>query len=118
MWDFIHLSSILPTDIIQKLMSVMPPCENVGRDVMTWKANWNGWFSIKRVYFLIEKCPENLYNSLFKVIWKWRGAERIKVFVWLVHQNKLPTNQWRSRWSSQSFSAIGVTIVLKMFSTS
>lgn len=80
-WDFIKLSQILPTEILQKLISMLPPQKRVGYDIMTWGASTNGNFTIKSACSLIEKCPEQLYDPLYKWILRWKGAERIRVFI-------------------------------------
>lgn len=40
--------------------------------------------------------PAHLKHKIFKDIWKWKGAERIKIFMWLAFLNNFPTNKWKS----------------------
>ncbi|KAK4258521.1 hypothetical protein QN277_004963 [Acacia crassicarpa] len=101
-WDMDRLAGIVNTSILQRLISHLPPVSSAGYDVMTWGASGNGIFSIRSAYFLIENNPLNLKCNLFKHIWKWNGMERIRVFLWRVVLNSLPTNGWRSSWSSAS----------------
>ena len=34
-------------------------------------------------------------DPLFKLIWKWKGMERIKLFLWLMANDALHTNDFR-----------------------
>lgn len=79
-WDFVNLATVLPSNIILKLIAVIPPSQRAGNDIMSWNASSNGIFTLKSAYFLIEKIPPNLYSPTFKVICKWRGEERIRLF--------------------------------------
>ncbi|KAK4253924.1 hypothetical protein QN277_010539 [Acacia crassicarpa] len=101
-WDLRRLADVVQPVVIQRLISTIPPRLDLGYDFMVWGADNNGSFSIKSACFLIENNPHNLRCSLFKHIWRWQGAERIRAFLWLVMLNKLPTNAWRSTWSSAS----------------
>lgn len=69
---------------------------------MIWGCSGNGVFSIKSAYSLIENYHTFAPNPLFKLIWKWAGPERIRVLLWKVVLDKLPTNVWRSTWSQAS----------------
>ncbi|XP_028778230.1 uncharacterized protein LOC114734750 [Neltuma alba] len=101
-WDFQRLNTIVKKEVIQRLISVLPPIEGAGNDVMIWSETSNGMFSVKSAYFLIEENDRALFNPIYKLIWKWKGAERIRVFLWRAFNNRLPTNLWRSRWCADS----------------
>ncbi|KAK4257313.1 hypothetical protein QN277_006916 [Acacia crassicarpa] len=101
-WDYAQLGSIVSCDIIRRLFAFPPPSVDAGNDLMIWGGSRTGIFSVKSAYHFIEKPNEMLAHPCFKLLWKWQGAERIRTFMWLAFQNKLPTNEWRSKWSSSS----------------
>ncbi|KAK4275138.1 hypothetical protein QN277_018272 [Acacia crassicarpa] len=101
-WDFSKLADVVRPEVIQRLIVVIPPKVDASHDIIVWGATPNGKFSVKSVYFLIEVNPPNLRCNLFKHIWNWNGVECIRVFLWRVALQKLPTNEWRSCWSAHS----------------
>ncbi|KAK4286586.1 hypothetical protein QN277_003122 [Acacia crassicarpa] len=101
-WDLSRLGEIVTEEVIRNLIAVLPPREEAGMDMMVWKGTSHGCFSVKSAYYMLEKPPDQLYNCDFKKIWAWRGAEKIRVFLWLAYNNRLPTNEWRSRWAANS----------------
>ena len=38
-------------------------------------------------------------NKGWKVIWMWKGLERINFFLWMVGHERLCTNERRAKWS-------------------
>ncbi|KAK4262419.1 hypothetical protein QN277_027981 [Acacia crassicarpa] len=101
-WDFSRLDGCVLPSIIQKLMAVLPPRAGSGNDLLVWGASNDGVFSIRSTYFMIEPNPPQTSFPLSKVIWSWKGAERIKVFMWMASLNRLPTNVRRSYWAPTS----------------
>ncbi|XP_028767839.1 uncharacterized protein LOC114725488 [Neltuma alba] len=99
-WDFQRLSNLVPNCVFQRLITTLPPLEGAGDDILSWNATVDGAFTLKSAYYMVEKNPPNTYSFVYKAIWKWRGAERIRVFIWIAFNNKLPTNAWRSKWSA------------------
>ena len=59
-------------------------------------------FSVKSAYNLIEGLGGMTGSKIFKEIWRWEGVERIRIFLWITFNNKLPTNVWKSSWSLSS----------------
>lgn len=77
----------------------MPPRDDAGEDVLVWGETSHGTFTVKSAYFMIEKPNQQLFNPVYKAIWNWKGAEKIRGFLWLAFQNRLPTNELRSKWT-------------------
>ncbi|XP_028803541.1 uncharacterized protein LOC114758643 [Neltuma alba] len=101
-WNLNRMATMVSSEVIKRLITTPPPVVGMGNDVMTWGATNHGNFTVRSAYFLIEKPPHNLYSPVYKYIWKWKGAERIRVFLWIAYSEKLPTNMWRSKWSNCS----------------
>ena len=53
------------------------------------KAVYDGVFSVKIAYDYISNTVHMDFDPIFRLIWKWKGMEWIKVFLWL------PTNYFR-----------------------
>ncbi|KAI9086715.1 hypothetical protein K1719_031309 [Acacia pycnantha] len=79
-WNFSRLESLVPREVIQRLLAVLPPMPEAGNDVMLWNGATNGQFSVKSAYFNIFLSNEHAYHRGYSLIWKWKGLERIKVF--------------------------------------
>ena len=66
-----------------------------GQDNMKWKKLSDGTFSVKSAYNFLaqnEPCP---MKHTWRVIWRWKGPERVKSFLWLVVHDKILTNKHR-----------------------
>lgn len=61
-------------------------------DSLAWLASRNGNFSVNSAYGAIAHYHSIPTDPLFRLIWKWKGLERIKVFLWQVVLDALPTN--------------------------
>ncbi|KAK4261983.1 hypothetical protein QN277_027606 [Acacia crassicarpa] len=85
-WDFVRLSEVLPGNVIQKLIAILPPMIEAGNDFLSWKESKDGAFSVKSAYQLLVNngvVVGSAASRLFKGIWKWKGAERIKIFMYV-----------------------------------
>ncbi|KAK4274299.1 hypothetical protein QN277_017543 [Acacia crassicarpa] len=101
-WNFSRLDGIVSKEVIQSLIALLPPREEAGDDLMVWGETAHGTFTVKSAYFMIEKPIQNHFGRVYKAIWSWKGVEKIRIFLWLAYSNRLPTNAWRSSWSSMS----------------
>lgn len=64
-------------------------------DDVFWKRTGNGEFSVKPAY---GKCIQNVHSDgdrIWKKMWKWRGPQKICIFLWFSVQDKLLTNVQR-----------------------
>ena len=72
----------------------MPPIANNEADITRWGLTNDGKFSIKFAYGQLSNThlasQEN--NILWKNIWRFKGPERYKAFLWLCAKNRLTTN--------------------------
>lgn len=78
-----------------KIMALHVPRHEGFVDVVTWKPASDWCFSLKPAYNTIADTSPHSLNQLFKVIWKWKGPQRVKAFLWLVAQNAILTNERR-----------------------
>lgn len=101
-WDFQRLATIVDGEVLQRLRNTIPPLREARYDVMSWKETPNGQFSISSAYKMIARDPISVHKQVYRLIWRWRGAERIRVFLWIAFNNRLPTKMWRSKWEASS----------------
>jgi len=94
-WDvFAHL---LPMNIVMTLASYPPPNRESNEDQLFWDLSMNGEFTIKSAYFpLINSCDNQTHlKPLWRLVWRWRGLERIRSFLQLIVHNRAMTNEIR-----------------------
>ena len=102
LWDIDRIAAVVNPAGLDRLAAVLPPRADASYYCLVWGASGDGKFTIKSAYFLLEPNPSPLRDKVFKDIWRWRGSERIRVFMWKVALDKLPTNVLRSSWSQSS----------------
>lgn len=66
-------------------------------DQFRWKASRDGDFTTKSAFKTIHGDNEATANPIFKCIWKWKGTERIRTFLWKLGHESLMTNMERQR---------------------
>ncbi|CAN1146372.1 Putative ribonuclease H protein At1g65750 [Linum perenne] len=73
--------------------------QNKGDDQWVWGGGGerDGKFSIKSAYNLICDLPTVPDPDPWEVLWKWKGPNRIRCFLWLAASNRLLTNAQRHR---------------------
>ncbi|KAF7824072.1 putative ribonuclease H protein At1g65750 family [Senna tora] len=57
----------------------------------------DGTFSTKSAYHAITSVDEGVRNGFWKLLWKWKGMEKIRSFLWLCGHDRLLTNAARKR---------------------
>ena len=69
--------------------------EKAGADSLVWLPSQDRDFNVKFAHYAIAHLDRISTDPLFKLIWKWKGLERIKLFLWLTAHNTLHTNAFR-----------------------
>ena len=59
------------------------------------KASHDGNFTVKYAYYHCVQFPPGPPDPLFRLIWRWKGMEQIRTFLWQVASGSLPTNHFR-----------------------
>ncbi|KAL4390453.1 hypothetical protein AHAS_Ahas03G0146600 [Arachis hypogaea] len=87
-WNTGVLEPYLNHDIIMELISTEPPKLSGEKDTLSWKLTSNGEFSIASAYKKLTGQQET-NNKIWNTIWKWKGPERVRTFMWLtIHEYK------------------------------
>ncbi|CAN1152526.1 Putative ribonuclease H protein At1g65750 [Linum perenne] len=74
---------------------MIPSCDQLGDDSISWGLETSGRFSVKTAYLLVNEIVEDGNNTTWKKVWTWEGPAKIKHFMWLVTHGKLITNEER-----------------------
>ncbi|CAN1146454.1 Putative ribonuclease H protein At1g65750 [Linum perenne] len=81
----------------ESVFGMTPPNPDSGEEVWVWGGEGNGKFLIKSAYKILISQPNALSSDMWLPVWRWRGPNRIRHFLWLVIQDKLLNNSERVR---------------------
>ena len=95
-WDLRRIEELLPREIIDKIMGLAPPSPWKGPDHVAWELTSEGYVLVKLAYSTIVN-NRATPQRMFKLVWNWRGPERIQSFLLLVGCRALLTNTERGR---------------------
>ena len=83
-WNWASLSMLLPANIRVHIVSIPPPLGFPDLDILAWSPSVDGNFSVQSAHAAIAHSNIMISDPLFKLIRKWCGLERIRLFLWLV----------------------------------
>ncbi|KAJ6855560.1 hypothetical protein NC651_040268 [Populus alba x Populus x berolinensis] len=85
--------------MIMAMASYPPPCVDMDGDSIYCTNCTSGNFSIQSAYATEVETLRHRHDqaSLWKLIWKWNGPERIKAFLWIVAHSSLIQNETKGR---------------------
>jgi hypothetical protein len=96
-WNWSLLQDWLPKDIQYKIAAIFPPNVENGRDERCIVGGNNNGFSINIVYQNLCGFHKEGADPKWSKIWKFSVSERVKVFMWLVLNNRILTNDLKSK---------------------
>ncbi|CAN1764377.1 Putative ribonuclease H protein At1g65750 [Linum perenne] len=98
-WDLGKLQQVLPIHMLQQVLGMVPPREELGADKPIWGLEGNGTYSVKSGYALINDFESRSEEDkrVWKSVWHWPGPNKIRHFLWLASHGKLLTNKERKR---------------------
>lgn len=82
-WDRLKIKKFLNDEICDVVCNMDVASFSKGEDKLSWKFTSNGRFSAKSAF---ENCVcDNSVQggSVWRWIWKWKGPQRVKTFMWL-----------------------------------
>jgi hypothetical protein len=96
-WRWEEFDVLIPHDLALMIAAMPRPRAEVD-DKPCWTVSDNRlWFSvIQSTYFFLTNNRE-LCSNAWKVIWRWKGPHRIRIFLWLAGHDALITNVLRAR---------------------
>jgi len=98
-WQWETFAHLLPIQVLMILAGYNPPTPQLGGDKAYWRHSPGGQFSVKSAYLIQEDSTvsQQQFDPLWHIIWKWKGLERVKIFLWTVAHGAIMTNKVRWR---------------------
>lgn len=96
-WVLSRLKTPFPRKVMSRIWALPVDRSSGGRDVLLWGASKDGSFSVKLAYDHSEDDKGPQPSMGFRWIWKWKGPQRLKTFLWLAFRDRLLTNCLRKR---------------------
>lgn len=72
------------------------PIASDEKDTLLWEGNRSGSFSIKLACEIFTGIDIQETDRIWPLIWKWRGSQRIRIFLWLLVHTRLLTNELKT----------------------
>lgn len=88
---------MLPDRIVRLIQALPTPRPSGPEDGIVWACTTEGTFSVATAYTYITNTPSDFHAGLAKAIWRWKGPERVRLFLWHVARDSLLTNEKRER---------------------
>ncbi|KAK9024345.1 hypothetical protein V6N11_004512 [Hibiscus sabdariffa] len=96
-WDWLRLSSLLPTAILDQIVDVPPPQSYYSSDTLGWRWSDTREFSTRSAYAYLMDTAVSPSDVAWKRIWSLEVSQCILTFLWVtLHQRHL-TNAERFR---------------------
>ncbi|CAN1832077.1 Putative ribonuclease H protein At1g65750 [Linum perenne] len=96
-WNWSLFNQFLSRDGCLQVAGMSPPSAGAGEDRITWGLERDGHFRIRSAYLLAAEEEGGTLDPIWRLIWRWKGPQRIRQFLWLVAHNRLLTNSERHR---------------------
>ncbi|KAL9368591.1 hypothetical protein Peur_039790 [Populus x canadensis] len=99
-----HATQIIPEELVSASVADMivlimayylPPSSGMENDAVYWRNTTSGTFTTQSAYDaqINEVNSSHRKDPIWRLVWKWKGLEWIKAFLWTVAQNGLLTNE-------------------------
>nr|KYP72230.1 Putative ribonuclease H protein At1g65750 family [Cajanus cajan] len=94
-WEIDHICELVPSNVWQSIISSIIPTDSAGADSVLWGPAADGVFSVLSAFEVSSQISTLDRKPIFKVIWRWKGPERTRAFLWRVAHESLMTNSTR-----------------------
>lgn len=96
-WDWERLEGMLTISIERKLMGYMLAEDDHCNDMISWKGDPSGTFSVTSAYNCIHANEGDENDGTWRNIWRLKVPSKMKVFLWLVYHQRIMSNDMRAR---------------------
>lgn len=96
-WNLDPFRFWLSEDVIQAIKGIPPPHCSKGPDRIAWSHTSSGAFTVKSAYKVLNEGAWNSKDEKWKIVWKYPGPQRIRIFLWIVLQGRFLSNVERVR---------------------
>ncbi|XP_061350333.1 uncharacterized protein LOC133295506 [Gastrolobium bilobum] len=101
-WNVQYLVNHFDLNVVNKILAIPHPDEEAEEDSLAW-SNWNPGQSIVKLAYNNLLCSNNPFPfDCWDRIWKWKGKERVKLFIWKMLHGRILTRESISKWSGTS----------------
>lgn len=69
-WDETKIRLLLPNEISDSILSLIPPCDDAGQDTLAWRYSSNGTFDIKSAYEYLTPSSNSSSDRVWHFLWK------------------------------------------------
>ena len=93
-WDEDMVKEIFSPEVAQAILTILIP-HHPRQDRLIWLPDPKGTFTIKYVHHVAftQVCDGSPINSLWKNLWKVRLSKRLKMLLWRIRANAIPTGE-------------------------
>lgn len=109
-WAWERLSYLVPDNVLVHIASLLPPSAEAGPDRLAWKWRIKDNFSNSKTYRNLHHFEGCKSSKIWNLVWKSKAPQRVQVFVWLLWQNRLMTNEERVRRHMSNVIASGAAM--------
>ncbi|KAA3486878.1 LINE-1 reverse transcriptase isogeny [Gossypium australe] len=96
-WNLDLFHVWVPEEVINRITSIPPPHPDSGEDIVIWARSATGTFSVRSAYWSLKEDTWNPHEEYWKIPWKYKGPQRVRMFLWLAFRERLLTNSERAR---------------------
>ncbi|CAN1848354.1 Putative ribonuclease H protein At1g65750 [Linum perenne] len=96
-WNVGRLSAILPQSLLKEVLGMTPPNKDLEEDIPIWGIEPKGGYTVRSRYLLAKGLVQTETDNRWKLIWRWKGPQRVRHFLWLMGKGRLLTNEKRCR---------------------
>ncbi|KAK8993907.1 hypothetical protein V6N11_008121 [Hibiscus sabdariffa] len=98
-WDIVKLPFVFTNEAISHILSVKPPNSSDAPDKIIWRWTKKYNFEVNSAYSCATNTNWNAKHPIWNLIWRLQVPQRIRLFIWLVFQERIMTNVERYRRS-------------------
>ncbi|CAL1361155.1 unnamed protein product [Linum trigynum] len=96
-WRVEKFENLLPQEIQQLITAHAVDPLSLENDRLFWSPTTDGRFSTRSAYQLLQPGSSGDHQRTWKAVWRLQVPERVRCFIWLVAQEKISSNEFRTR---------------------
>lgn len=96
-WKLDQVQTVFPPLVVQNIHDMRPPQPEAGMDKVKWRLTADGTFSTASTYKWLKNENVSQQRDVRRRTWKLKAPERVKVLMWQVTHQRLPTKMITSK---------------------
>lgn len=92
-WNWFRIASCSPLGVQLRIAAIKMPRMEEGEDQIYWAHLKHGNFTIGSSYNVLNQNDWKTVHLRWRLAWKWKGPQRIRVFIWLLLNGRLNTKE-------------------------